>query len=83
MSAIVPAPRFDAAGYHGTKTHGPDLYENEQNAIRCMIDWLGDTQSLTREQACVLCSAAADLRISQSGFAEKLGTAVIFRFVRR
>jgi len=60
-----PLPRFDNAGYHGTTAHGPDLYKNAQNAIRYMIAWLCETKKLTREQAFVLCSVAADLQISQ------------------
>lgn len=52
-------------GYHAATAHGPDLYENAKNAVRYLIDWLVQRHGLTRSQAYVLCSAAADLKISQ------------------
>lgn len=64
-SRNTPTPKLSSAGFHGTTAHGPDLYENSQNAIRYMIDWLVDNHGLTREQAYALCSAAADLQISE------------------
>ncbi|MEM8687487.1 MAG: acetamidase/formamidase family protein [Pseudomonadota bacterium] len=60
-----PISKVDSAGYHATSAHGPDLYENAQNAVRYMIGWLTDTHGLTREQAYVLCSAACNLHISE------------------
>ncbi len=62
-----PSPNMRAvsAGYHGTSAHGPDLFENSQNAIRYMIDWLVSTKGLTREQAYILCSAIVSLHISE------------------
>ena len=39
--------------------------ENAQNAVRDMIGWLGGEHGLSREDAYVLCSLAADLKISQ------------------
>jgi len=36
-----------------------------QNALRDMIQWLGREHGLSREDAYVLCSLAADLKISQ------------------
>ena len=63
----TPAPldRLSGRGYFATTAHGPDLLENSKNAVRYMIDWLVDTQGLTRSQAYVLCSTAADLKISE------------------
>lgn len=52
-------------GYHAVTAHGSDLFENSKNAIRYMIDWLVENHGVTRSQAYVLCSAAADLKISQ------------------
>jgi acetamidase/formamidase len=52
-------------GYHVTTANGPDLLENAKNAARYMIDWLVDTYDITRSQAYVLCSTAADLKISE------------------
>lgn len=63
----TPAPldRLDRQGYFVTTAHGPDLMDNAKNAVRYLIDWLVDTHGLTRSQAYVLCSVAADLKISE------------------
>jgi acetamidase/formamidase len=60
-----PLTRRDSQGYHVTTANGSDLMENAKNAARYMIDWLVDTYDMTRSQAYVLCSTAADLKISQ------------------
>ncbi len=39
--------------------------ENAKNAARYMIDWLAENKGVTRSQAYILCSQAADLKISQ------------------
>ena len=57
--------RADSQGYHCTTAHGEDLYANAQTALRYMIDWLELNAGLTRSQAYCLCSAAADLKISE------------------
>jgi len=58
-------PRSDTKGYFATTALGPDLMENARNAVRDLIDWLGQEHGLSREDAYVLCSLAADLKISQ------------------
>jgi acetamidase/formamidase len=60
-----PLTKADSAGYFCTTAHGEDLYQNAQNALRYMIDWLGATHGLSPSQAYCLCSAAADLKISE------------------
>jgi len=60
-----PLTRAGSLGYHCTTAHGPDLYHNAQNAVRYMIDWLVTNHGLTRSEAYCLCSAAADLKISE------------------
>jgi len=60
-----PLTRADSAGYFATTAHGPDLYENARTAVRDMVAWLAARHGLTREKAYVLCSAAADLKISE------------------
>jgi acetamidase/formamidase len=60
-----PLTRPDSKGYHVTTANGPDLMENAKNAARYMIDWMVDTYDITRSQAYVLCSTAADLKISE------------------
>jgi acetamidase/formamidase len=52
-------------GYYATSAVGPDLYECSQNAIRRMIDRLVGDHDLTWEQALVLCSLVADLKINE------------------
>ena len=39
--------------------------EDAKNAVRHMIEWLGEKQGLNASQAYVLCSEAADLKISE------------------
>jgi acetamidase/formamidase len=58
-------PRSDERGYFASTALGPDLMENARNAVRDVIDWLVAEKDLTREDAYVLCSLAADLKISQ------------------
>jgi acetamidase/formamidase len=60
-----PLSKMDTDGYHVTTANGPDLMENAKNATRYMIDWLVEMYDLTPSQAYVLCSTAADLKISQ------------------
>lgn len=60
-----PLTRADRAGYYCTTAQGEDLYANAQNAVRYMIDWLVANHGLSRSQAYCLCSAAADLKISE------------------
>jgi acetamidase/formamidase len=58
-------PKYDEKGYFVTTAIGPDLMENAKNAIRDQIAWLGAEKNLSPEDAYVLCSQAADLKISQ------------------
>ncbi|MDO9066392.1 MAG: acetamidase/formamidase family protein [Chloroflexota bacterium] len=58
-------PRYDARGYFVNTALGPDLMTNAKNAVRGLIDWLVSTKGLSREDAYILCSLAADLKISQ------------------
>jgi acetamidase/formamidase len=58
-------PRSDPAGYYAATALGPDLMTNAKNAVRELIAWLGAEHGLSPEDAYVLCSLAADLKISQ------------------
>ena len=58
-------PRYDAGGYFACTALGPDLMENAKNAVRDVIEWLVTEKDLSRQDAYVLCSLAADLKISQ------------------
>jgi acetamidase/formamidase len=60
-----PLTKTDTKGYFCTTAHGEDLYVNSQNAVRYMINWLEVNHGLSRSQAYCLCSAAADLKISE------------------
>jgi acetamidase/formamidase len=48
-----------------TTAHGPDLFAASQQAVRYLIDYLASERGLTREEAYVVASVAADLRISE------------------
>jgi len=61
-SPLVPDT---AGGWYVTTDHGTDLYACAQGALRRAIDWLESEHGLTRHQAYCLCSAAADLKISE------------------
>lgn len=60
-----PQPRSDARGYYATTALGPDLMTDAKNAVRELIAWLGRERALSAEDAYILCSLAADLKISQ------------------
>jgi acetamidase/formamidase len=71
----LPEPRLRTRGpigvrtnigpHYATTAHGPDLYRSAQQATRYMIEHLVEERGLTREEAYVVCSVAADLKISQ------------------
>ena len=65
FQTMSPLGKTDTHGYHVTTAHGPDLFENSKNAARYMIDWLVDQRGISPSQAYILCSTAADLKISE------------------
>lgn len=56
---------FQVAGVHTTLGIADDLHEGARAAVRAMIEWLGTDHELSPEDAYVLCSICADLRIHQ------------------
>jgi acetamidase/formamidase len=48
-----------------TTAHGPDLFVSAQQAIRYLIEQIVEERGLGREQAYIVCSVAADLKISE------------------
>jgi acetamidase/formamidase len=48
-----------------TTAHGPDLHASARQAVRYLIEHLVAERGLTREEAYVVASVAADLRISE------------------
>ena len=52
-------------GYFVTTAHGPELYQNAQQAVRYLLDHMVATYDLTRPEAYCLCGAAVDLKISE------------------
>src|SRR5260370_26426487 len=58
-------PTTIAGAYHGCTAHAPDLMEAARNATRYLIEWLAREAHLSPEDAYVLSSGAAELRISQ------------------
>ena len=64
----TPGPvsrHLDGKGYEVTTGIGPDLMEAAQNSVRGMIDRLGASRGLAADEAYMLCSVCADLRISE------------------
>ncbi|MGD9915021.1 MAG: acetamidase/formamidase family protein [Rhizobiaceae bacterium] len=64
----TPGPvtrHLDAKGYDATTGIGPDLMEAARDAVRGMIDLLGREHHLSPEDAYMLCSVCADMRISE------------------
>jgi len=71
----VPAPQYsvpagelartEQSAYHVTTGVAPDLMEATKAATRAMIEHLGHTRGLDRQEAYALCSVACDLRIHE------------------
>ncbi|HKX18888.1 MAG TPA: acetamidase/formamidase family protein [bacterium] len=71
----IPAPQFahpgpltpqvNDGGWYGTTGVGPDLHKAAQDAVRAMIAHLSATRGLPREDAYMLASLCADLKISE------------------
>lgn len=64
----TPGPvnrHLDAKGYHVTTGVGPDLMDGARAAVSDMIELLGELHGLAAADAYMLCSACADLRISE------------------
>lgn len=59
------APTAIGGRYHACMAHEPDLMAAARNATRFLIEWLCRTHRFTPEDAYMLCSVAAELRISQ------------------
>lgn len=55
----------NTAPWFATTAHGPDLFVAAQQAIRRMIDHLVRERGFSREEAYIVCSVAADLKISE------------------
>jgi acetamidase/formamidase len=60
-----PSHATNRGAHYATTAHGPDLFVAAQQAVRYMIDHVVETRGLSREQAYVVCSVAADLKISE------------------
>jgi acetamidase/formamidase len=58
-------PRVNHGGWYGTTGVGPDLMKAAQDAVRAMIAHLGETRGLSPEDAYILSSLCADLKISE------------------
>jgi acetamidase/formamidase len=61
----TPGAVLDTGPHYGTMGIDPDLMEGARKAARAMISWLVDEHDLTREDAYVLCSIAANLHIHE------------------
>ena len=70
----IPAPSFRvpaahmatlARDYHATSGIATDLMTASRLAVQAMIHWIREEHELSAEDAYMLCSLAADLRITQ------------------
>ena len=52
-------------GYYATTGIGPDLMEATKDSVRNMVRHLAKTYGLTAEEAYILCSVAADVRVHE------------------
>jgi acetamidase/formamidase len=59
------AARTNTAPFYATDGIGEDLYAAAKDAVKRMIEYLGREHGLPAEQAYLLCSVAADLKISE------------------
>jgi len=60
-----PSHATNRGPHYATTAHGPDLFAASQQAVRYMIDHLVEMRGFSREEAYVICSVAADLKISE------------------
>lgn len=62
----TPGDRRPKKGYYGTTGISPNLWKAMQESVRNMISYLTKTYKLTEEEAYVLCSVAADVRVHEA-----------------
>ena len=62
---VVPDNGKSERGFYGTTGISPDLWEAAKQSVRQMIKHLCKEYHLTKEDAYILCSVAADLRIHE------------------
>jgi acetamidase/formamidase len=60
-----PSGRGRQGPWIATTAHGPDLFASAQQAVRYLIEQIVEERGLSREQAYIVCSVAADLKISE------------------
>ena len=65
LTAPGPAAERPVGRRYATDGVGPDLSTAARDAVRRMIDWLGREHGIAPIDAYLLCSVAADLRISE------------------
>lgn len=58
-------PTTIGGAYHACTSHAPDLMQATKNATRYLVEWLTQTTCLSADEAYVLASVTAELRISQ------------------
>jgi acetamidase/formamidase len=65
LAAPDPHAQLRNGPRYATDGIGPDLLAAARDAVRRMIDWLGREHGLEPMRAYLLCSVAADLRVSE------------------
>jgi acetamidase/formamidase len=61
----ISEPQYETDDFYAVGAHGTTLEQAAKNATRYMIDYLVAEHGLSRAEAYVLCSVAADLRVTE------------------
>jgi acetamidase/formamidase len=61
----LTAPRAESLTHYITMGFDEDLDDVVRRALRDMIRWIGELKGLSKTDAYMLCSLAADLRVTQ------------------
>ncbi len=62
---IIKEPQYETEDYYAVTAYGQTIDEAAKKATRYMIEYLVENHGLTRNEAYVLCSISADLKIAE------------------
>ena len=61
----IQEPQYETESYYAVTAFATTIDEAAKKATRYMMDYLEDTQGLSRQEAYILCSLAGDLKIAE------------------
>lgn len=61
----IPEPQYETDEYYGVSAYGESLDEAAHKTARFMVDYLTDAHGLTREDAYMLASLAANMKVAE------------------